>query len=262
MYQCPVCNRECSNRRSLSLHIKTHPLSILEAERAIVYCVYSKHDVDSAIERYKNREVCCYELEKSGLHISKYIRLLGIKRSSSEERSTHRYKTKYIQSIQEKYGDHIKNISQVPEIQAKKVQTITQNYNSYEAYLSANRVAMKVAFDEYAADDQRTSTTAQKIKETCLRKYGVNNPSQHADTAKKISTAAKARCNKMSLDERRKMTIAGRQAWASKGDWESNLERRVQHCLVDINEDFVKHVFLFGYNFDLIIRDKILIEVQ
>jgi G:T-mismatch repair DNA endonuclease (very short patch repair protein) len=262
MINCLKCDYRAKSRSGIVLHYKIHNLSAVEIEQNVVYALYGKNEVDAAIERYINHKECCNSLLQSGLNLSKYLTLLGIKRSSKEERQTTRYKEKYISSIKKKYGDHITNISQVAEVQKKKVQTVESKNQTYDEYLFSQRSKMKAGFTEYLADTARRTNICEKIKSTIFEKYGVNNISQHPEIAAKISATKKNRCALLSEDERRNMTIAARQSWANKGDWESKIEKRVQHALVDLSEKFLPHVFLFGYNYDILLSDRIIIEIQ
>ena len=262
MISCLKCDYQAKSRSGLVLHYKVHNLSAVEVEQNIVYALYGEDKVDAAVERYVSHKECCYSLLQSGLNLSKYLTLLGVKRSSREERQTDRYKEKYIAAIKEKYGDHITNISQVAAVQQKKVQTIESKNQTYTEYLLAQRTKMKSGLDRFYADLNRKAATRAKINATIFEKYGVENVSQNPVVAAKISATKRYRCALLSDEDRRNMSFAARQSWANKGDWESKIERRVQHALVDLQEKFLPHVFLFGYNYDLLLSDRIIIEVQ
>lgn len=261
-YQCIECGRKCDSHKAMALHMKSHRFPPLKTEESVVYSIYGEHRVNDAIARYKSQKVCVYDLVKEGLLLGKYLTLLGVKRSSSEERSTPRYKEKYLTAIRDKYGPNISNISQVDEVQKKKEKTFAEKHGSYDNYLFTKRNKMKDGYSKYRSNPKKTLAALNKMKATLLQKYGVINPSHHPDIAKKISDTKKERCSALTLEEKRQMTEPARQAWAKQGDWESKIEKRVQHCLVELGEDFTKHVFLFGFNYDILLPGFVLIEVQ
>ena len=73
---------------------KKDNLSKLDKEKIIVELIYGKGKVENSINRYIKKEVSIKCLKNEGIDLSKYITLLGIKRTSKQERSTERYKNK------------------------------------------------------------------------------------------------------------------------------------------------------------------------
>ena len=119
MIKC-YCGKEFQDKRILAVHIskKKDNLSKLEKEEIFVNLIYGKDKIEKAINRYLKEEVSMDCLKNEGLDLNKYITLLGIKRTSKQERATERYKNKIKNSIFEKYG--VDNISKSEEHKKKK----------------------------------------------------------------------------------------------------------------------------------------------
>ena len=92
---CKLCGKTLPNRRSLSGHYtRIHKLSDdIYKESLIVNTLYGEDNVKYYTEQYLsgNFSISCLPID-----ISIYLKLLGLKRTSSEERKTARYKEKYL----------------------------------------------------------------------------------------------------------------------------------------------------------------------
>lgn len=264
MIICSLCKKEFKDRRSFCVHVNTTESkkfnSKLDIERFVVYTIYGKDVVDLKIKDYADKKLCCDDLKKESIDIIKYLKLLGIKRSSKEERSTDRYKIKYKSSIVEKYG--VENISQSDTIKDRVKKTISNKHSSYDEYRQLQLKKLRNGFNEYKTDLEKIAKTAKKCKETINKKYGVENVSQIDHVRVKNSKNKKNKFSKMSYEDKLIATNEARKAVCNRGGSESKIERRIHHCLVDLGIDFTKHVHLFNYNYDILILDNLLIEVQ
>ena len=117
---------------------------------------------------------------------------------------------------------------------------------------------MKVGYNKFCSNLDNIKIKQEAIVTTCLLKYGVMNPSQIPEVKKKISDTKKYQMSLLSEDDRRLYTQKARVGIT----FESSIEKRVKKCLVDLGEEFLSQPFLWGYNFDVMLRDKILIEVN
>lgn len=266
MYICSLCDKEFKDRRSLSYHVTRTERSKfnndVEAEKFIVDTVFGESVVRSLVNQYVSEEICCYDLSKNNQDIVKYLKLLGVKRTSSEERKTNRYKSAYLAGIQASYGSDIVSVSQVAEVQAKKEKTAALRHGSYQKFLSDNRERMALAYELYAGDAERLGQTYAKIEQTVLERYGVSNISKIDVVRDKNSMSSLLYWSGVSYDDRLKMTAHARKAVCSRGGYESSIERRVQECLADMGLVFTKHVMLFGYNYDILLSGNIILEIQ
>jgi G:T-mismatch repair DNA endonuclease (very short patch repair protein) len=233
-------------------------LSRLERERLIVDIIYGKGLVDSTIESYIKEELCAADLTKS-INIVSLLSLMGIKRSHSAEKKTKRYKEKIEKTMLERYG--VKNASQSPEIQQKKIKTIESKGKSYQDYLSGQIRKMKIGFEEYSNDHNRILETNEKIRTTMITKYGVENVAQIPEVRAKNSDRQKIKWSGMSYEDRLKMTEKARASVCSRGGYSSKPEKRVRKALIDLGVDFVTNVHIERYNFD-IVMGSFIIEVQ
>jgi G:T-mismatch repair DNA endonuclease (very short patch repair protein) len=213
------------------------------------------------IDSYLLGEVCMYKL-KNNVDIRKYLQLAGLKRSSKEERATERYKNTYLTSIQRKYGSSITNISQVEEVHNKKVGTAIRNYGSYENYLKIHRTYMKVGYKEFIQDNDRVKKQFDKCKSTCLRKYGNANFGQGKEAKAKAAKTKKEIIATWSYQERLARSSKARAKVCNRGGYESSIERRVQDILTFLGIPFEKHFHMWHYNYDLLVFNNVIIEVQ
>ncbi len=260
-FKCEVCGREIKSRRSLSFHLNGHLDQInseLNKERIIVYTIFGKEHVDSVVRDYVEEKYCCHNLP---IDIVKYLSLLGVKRTSSQERSTKRYKDLYKKSIQEKFG--IDNISKVDSVKLKKEKIFIEKYGEKTNLLTSEVSSKRVnALDEYYLDKDRVMSTYRKSMKTFLLKYGVDNPSKNKEVKKRISESLKDRAKKLSLEQRRSMTEEARISLNSlTRESVSSIEILIREVLDTLDISYDKNMFLFGYNYDIVF-DNIIIEVN
>jgi len=260
MISCTLCNREFKNRRVFGLHLsRTHKTKFCndsEKEKFLVEILFGKEIVEKTKQDYMDCKYCIYNLP---IDIRKYITLLGIKRSSKQERSTDRYKTTYRNSIIKKFG--VDNISKSEKIQSKKVQSYEKNFGSYEKYLENQRIKMNTGYLNYSNDITRKKAQQSKAIATYISKFGYDNPTKHPDIRKKISDSQKNRIENFTDEERLKMTSKARESICHRGGYSSKPEKRVRKSLIDLDIEAVYNKHIWNYNWDLVVG-KFLIEVQ
>jgi G:T-mismatch repair DNA endonuclease (very short patch repair protein) len=262
MLKCKFCQKEFKDRRCFSVHInrmhKNEFKDDLEREEYIVYSVFGKEYVESLVEDYKNEKHCVSTLP---VDISKLLFLMGIKRSSKEERKTKRYKDKYLSSIQEKYGDNITNVSQVQSVQKKKEETFAKNYGSYEEYLSQCRTKMMESYVNNYKDSAIQLDAMEKCKSTCLLRYGQENFGQGKEAKEKKAKTKKETIEKWTYEERLSRTSNARASVTQRGGFSSKPEKRIRFCLTELGIDFESNKHMWHYNYDMVFG-KYIIEVQ
>jgi len=262
MYQCPFCNKSYESTKSYTTHIRRSEKERFSDELELVQHLcdtfYGKDTTLELVTRYKEEQLCAFDLSKEHSYVLQLISLLGLKRTNSQEKLTERYKNKYISTIKEKYGDEYTNVSQVTSVREKINNTLADKHGSADDYYKRQREFMKIGYDVFCSDQDKLNQRHQNMMSTFQTTYGVSNAAQIPEVRQKISSARKREIAQMSVDERRLRTQKAREAV----NYESSLEVRVKKCLVDISEDFIQHQFLWGYNFDVMLRGKILIEVN
>ena len=147
------------------------------------YSIYGKTFVDEMVDKYVNELLCIYEIPGG---IGRLIKLLGLKRTSSEERHTKRYKEKVLNIIKSKYGEEYTNISQVPSVQKKKEETFAKKFGSYEKYCEYARTLMREGYSKMSKE--KFDKMKSNLILTMISKYGVENPSQIPLREKKFQT--------------------------------------------------------------------------
>jgi G:T-mismatch repair DNA endonuclease (very short patch repair protein) len=260
MISCPICLKEFKDRRIFGLHLsRTHRnyfSNDLEKEKLLVDTLFGGDLVEKIKLDYVN---CRYCINNLPIDISKYITLLGIKRTSKQERSTERYKQTYTKSIFEKYG--VDNISKSDIVQAKKVQTIEKKHGSYEKYLEQHRDFMTEGYKIYNNDEHRKEEQHSKAIATYISKFGCDNPTKNPLVKSKLSHTQKNRIAKLTDDERLSMTSKARESVSHRGGYSSKPEKRVRKSLIDLNIEACYNKHIWNYNWDLVVG-KFLIEVQ
>lgn len=261
MIKC-YCGKEYKDKRVLSIHInrKKDNLSKLDKEKIIVELIYGKGKVENSINRYIKKEVSIKCLKNEGIDLSKYITLLGIKRTSKQERSTERYKNKIKNSIFEKYG--VDNISKSEEYKKKKSETVMKNYGVKHNFL------VKETKDKAKKGRKRTFNNPElkkkmqeKCKQTCQDKYGVDNVAKDENIKQKNAKKQKERCASMTIEEKRKMTEQARLSWNQQNSWVSKIELRIRNILQKMKIKFKTNETLFNYNYDIVVGNT-LIEIN
>lgn len=263
MINCPLCQSNFINRRTFALHSsRSHKFSNdLEKENFIVYTIFGKNLVDNTVSDYINEIYCISNLP---VDISKYLKLLGVKRTSKEERKTDRYKNTYINSIRIKYSDEsITNISQVKEVQDKKVKTYAKNYGTYDNYLEIQRIKLKESYDDVYLNSEKHIEAQKKMKNTCLNLYGNENFGLGSDAITKSKFTRRNTIASWEYEERLDRTAKARECVTHRGGYSSKPEKRIRKILIDMGIDCEYNKFIHKYSWDMLIKNtKILIEVQ
>jgi G:T-mismatch repair DNA endonuclease (very short patch repair protein) len=261
MILCPFCNKEFINRKSFSNHLtRTHGnefVSDVEKEKILVCTLYGEEIVETTVKEYIDGLFSVHGLP---IDIAKYLSLLGVKRTSKEERKTERYKQTYLTGIQKKYGNDITNISQVKEIQNKKEKTCESKHGSYQNYLDEHRKFMKDGYVNYVGSDKHI-IAVEKQRKTCEDRFGNGNFGCGDDAIKKSKRTRKETIESWDYEERLERTRIAREAVTHRGGFTSKPEKRIRKILIDLDVEAKYNVFLFKYNWDLVIED-IIIEVQ
>lgn len=261
MFECKFCKKRYKSSKSFTSHIKRSEKHNFESEIDLVKYLcntyYTEYITNDILNKYIEEYFCINDIKTYG-YIIQLINILGIKRTHSDEKKTKRYKEKYIKSLKKKYGDNITNISQVSSVRNKINDTLTIRYGSPENYYSKHRIFMNDGYENFCKNPDKIKARQEKTEKTLKDKYGVFNMSQIPESKEKISLAIKKRISLMSEDEKRLMTQKAREGVT----YTSSLEKRIQKCLVDLDEKFIPNIFLWGYNFDILIKDNILIEIN
>jgi hypothetical protein len=226
-------------------------LSPLEKEELIVTSLYLQDNIDETLEGYLRGD---FPISGLPIDIGRYIELLGLKRTHSEEKRSRGYKDRMSLSLERKYGIKVSNVSQVPEIKLKIKEASRSNYPH-------QKEAMLKGYLDYLSDPERVSETVSKIEETCLRKYGAKNFGQGEEAKEKAAASRKSFFEGMTYQERLERTSAAREAICHRGGYSSKLEKRVRSCLESLGIFAKYNVHLWNYNFDAVWDNKIL-EVQ
>lgn len=262
MFKCGFCNKVFGFKAGITNHYvrveNTQFKTDLELYQELMYIIYGKDLIIDLIQKYKNEQLCVDDLRKLGVNCVRYLELLGIKRTSKEEHATKRYKTKYLETIQTKYGGNVTNVSHVLEIQKKKEKTCIDKHGTYENYLIEQRKHMLAGFVEYSKDENRLNNTVKKIEDTCFNRYGHKNFGQGEEAKRKRLQTRKLLIDKWTYEERLARTDKAR----SSITYESSIEIKVQRTLEYLQIDYRKHVHKWHRNYDLLILNNILIEVQ
>lgn len=257
---CCRCGEVVPNRRLFAqVHAKLHSSSPLEQEKIIVDSIYGESKVNQLVQDYKDGNICIFQMQP--IDIAKYLCLLGIKRSSSEERQTDRYKRQYLSSIQHKYGAGITNISQVMEVQKKKEKTFSEKYGSYDAYLAQCREKMGEGYTEYRKDNQRVSNMKKVSIQTFRSRYGVDNAARIERARNSISKKAKTRMAAKTAEERTAATYKARIAVPHHWAKTTKLEQIILDGLKRLSIAYKIHQRVGRYSIDIVIG-SIAIEVN
>ena len=260
MLNCNICSKYFNDRKPFSNHLtRMHKeLSNIEKEKIIINKLYNKDDIENCIIDYINGKYAFYNLP---IDIGKYITLLGNKRTSKEERKTERYKQKYLNTIREKYGNNIINVSQNIDIKTKIKETTLSKFFSYTDYSQNFRNQINDGLIKYKNNPEKIALSKSKYIATMLSRYGVDNPSKILEVRKHNSNNQKERMNKLNYEELLEYTAKARLSVCNRGGYSSKIEKRIQKMLVELNINFTSNVNLWNYNWDIVF-DKFIIEVQ
>lgn len=264
MITCTLCNKKFKDRRTFGLHLATSEASNFETELDkeffLVNTIFGTELVLKTINDYKALLLCTHDVATSDVNIVKLITLMGIKRTSKEERLTERYKQKYLKSIQNKYGSEITNISQIPEVRKKIEETCSADHGSYENYLKKQREFMLSGYKDYIVSERHQEQII-KMQDTCEERYGTRNFGQGAAARAKYKKSIKATVASWDYAERLERTSKARETYCTNNNWVSKPEKRIRHCLTELDINFKANKHLWHYNFDMVFN-KIIIEVQ
>jgi G:T-mismatch repair DNA endonuclease (very short patch repair protein) len=261
---CSFCGKKFNTRAGFSLHLtKTESKQFnneIEKERYIVDTLFGEEYVNTTIKLYADQQLCIDDIYKSGKDIIKLITLLGLKRTSKEERETERYKSTYLKSIQSVYGEDITNVSQLKVVQSKIKNTLAQQHGSYDVYVATKMSSINNGYKKYVGTEKHKSTV-EKIKATCVDKYGHENFGCGVEAKEKSKAAKALLLNQMTYEEKLAMTTTARKAVCHRGGYSSKPEKRVREALRHLGIEFNTNVHLWNYNYDMVF-DKIIVEVQ
>jgi len=120
---------------------------------------------------------------------------------------------------------------------------------------------MNKGFIDYSSDKNRVVATVNKIKATCLERYGHENFGSGEVAKKKAKQSYKETIAQWSYEERLARTSIARATVCSRGGFSSKPEKRVRQCLTELDIEFKSNVHMWHYNFDMVFG-KCIIEVQ
>jgi len=252
--RCIICNKEFNQTNILKIHINRHH-NINKLTNEVNYIKSQIEIEDRTFDTVKDLYLEGYNVsdlkEMYGVSFANYIELLGIKRTNSESKKTKVYKDKIESTNMKRFG--VKNPSQAKAIKKKKKETFLKNFG-YENNF-CNPKIRKVAQSHIDYEKAQES-----IRDTLIKKYGdsVYNPSQIPGVSVKIGESQKKRISKMTADERRRMTEKAR----ANINYVSSQEIRIQTILNQLDVEYTANGFLYAYNWDLIFKNKVIIEVQ
>ena len=252
--ECLICKKEFIKKNHLKIHINHHhPNNKLENEVLYLKSLETKIPINliDIKNMYLDGSTIDDIKKKYGVSVGNYILLLGIKRTASESKKTKQYKDKFEKTLIDRYG--VKNPSQSEDVKLKKKNTFFKNYG-YENNFNNETIR------KYAISKINYTEVLKKSKETLKLRYGDNiiNPAQLGWVKEKISKSQKDRLSKLSTDELRSLTEKAR----GNLKYVSKQELRIQSILNELNITYTANGFLYSYNWDLIFKNKIIIEVQ
>lgn len=259
--KCTICNKDFISRRSFSQHLtRTHSdyfITDIYKELFIINTLFTKDQIDEVLLGYKNEE---YPITSLPIDIVKYITLLGIKRTPSEEKKTLRYKEKYISTVQERYG--VDNVSKLESIKEKKFKTFVSNFNSEAEAIEHKCNELNRGFLMYTADKTKIQEAVDKHKETIKAIYNVDNISKIPSVRNKNSVKSKEYMETLTFEQRQAITLNARKAVVARGGGVSKPEKFVRKVLKEAGYEFTTNQFVAGFNFDIVLPDKTIIEVN
>jgi G:T-mismatch repair DNA endonuclease (very short patch repair protein) len=138
-------------------------------------------------------------------------------------------------------------------IKEKKKATFLKNYGYENNFCNEN-----IRRDALSKIDYRK--VAHTLKVNMMDQYGtsITNPSQLPEVRRKMSATQKYRMSLKTEDELRKQTENARASLK----YVSKQELRVQNILNEMGVTYTANVFLYSYNWDLLLRNKKIIEIQ
>ena len=261
--KCSLCGYEMNKPNALKRHIAFHHKDVLknkkEIEHKFVFDFYGKtdNDIKNIISDYElGISIPDLSLKHSPLTRDLIKSLLDVnnikRRTISETRKTNYYKNKIKETNLAIYG--VINPSQNDEVKKKKIETMMLNFGRVNNFCDSE--IKQKAFEN--VDFKKISETNKK---RLFEKFGVENIAQLDYVKEKNSKSKKEFFAKLTLEEKRKFTEIARKS--IKHTRVSKLETRVQSILNEIGLEYSANCFIFGYNYDLVFRNKkIIIEIQ
>lgn len=261
LLRCPQCHYIGSTSKSFRTHVvKNHKeLSELQIEEICVHIIHGKELVAKVVQQYVDGEFAITALP---IPLSKYITLLGKKRTASEEKKTQRYKNKMIATLAERYGEGIINPSQISSVKEKVKATNSEKYGSYERYLATKNKQLTDGYKSFLQNDDLKDKRQSKVEKTCLEKYGHKNFGAGKNAKQKRMSTMTDIIASWEYEERLERTATARNAVTHRGGYSSNPEKRVRIALAALDIEFIPNIFLLNYSWDMLIENNILIEVQ
>lgn len=248
---CDICGKIFVN----STHLKKHDIE--DVEKYYLNLLFSQYDydVDGVVEKYQfgfSVDDLIVHFNYSRVDLDKILKYKNIKiRTQSESKLTKKYKTKYTDTIINKYG--VDNISKLDVIKDKKKSTMLKNYNRVNNFNNddiRNYALGKIDYE-----------LAYKLNINAIfKKYGVDNISKVDFVKKKISASQLERFSHLSADEKRELTKICRSFIKHKKI--SKLELRIQEILNDFNIGYKCNFFIKGFFVDLVFDNKIILEIM
>lgn len=257
MIHCKICSGIFETKKNISNHLyRMHNITGIERESIILESMHTIQYINDIVDDYKNGKMAFYKVPTE---FHNFIRLLGIKRTASQEKKTPRYVNSFKKIIYEKYG--VENISQLEWVKEKKNISVTRKYGSVNEYYEYTVKNLNTGLKKYI-DDGGNLETYEKSKKTCLLKYGHENFGAGELAKEKSKESLKIFYENLTYEERLKRTEKMRSAVVHRGGFSSKIEKRVRKALIDLDIlDTKYNKMVLGYNWDIVFNN-ILIEVQ
>ena len=268
-FKCPICGLE-TKYNMLKKHLeRVH--SFCEKD-AVLYKIKLKNnsiDFEKVREDYEELEMSFQDIaNKNSISRSDAVQIIEVvfgmkRRSNSESKKAKSYQKKYEKTIKEKYG--VENVSQLQFIKEKKISTMISNYG-VENNFCRNDVLQKATenLSEKLNDDNFKKELYDKIKNTLIDRYGVENASQIEYVKKENSRKAKERFGNLNKLERFELTRKARSVRFKNGNI-SNVELYVSDILNNLKINYKRNTIIQNKYPDFLLEvqgRKIIIEVQ
>jgi G:T-mismatch repair DNA endonuclease (very short patch repair protein) len=254
--KCIICNKEFYKNNVLKIHMnKDHDIDKMTNEKNYIKSLLNNNNDENIFNDVKNKYLDGFTVDdiknEYGVNFSNYILLLNIKRTASESKKTKKYIDKVTSTNLKRYN--VVNPSQSAEVKEKKKDTFLKNFG-YENIFCNDKIR-KNAITKI--DYKKVQETTKK---TLKSKYGENitNVAQIPEVRLKISKTNKEVFSKKTKDELRKITEKARM----NIKYISSLEIRIQTILNSLCIEYTANGFLYQYNWDLIFKNKKIIEIQ
>ena len=251
--KCIICDKEFNQKNHLRIHINFyHTKDPIESEIAFIKSsslVKTQEDIDVVISKYLEGYSIDEIKNEYGFNFSNLFIFLNIKRTNSESKKTQKYQEKIKKTCIEKYG--VDNPSKSKEIKEKKKQTFIKNFGYENNFCNPEIREKAISNIDY-------DVLGKKLKESIFNKYGVENIMDLDWIRKKSGESIKKSWSLKSYEERLKETEYSR----SCIKYTSKLELRIQEILNQNKITYTANGFLYSYNFDIIFKNKTILEIQ